>query len=69
MNYLFHIDDLSDDMDNTGTAGTADDIMTALYHPSMYSPKTRVGRMTSEYVLCQLLGEFILINLAAIGNA
>lgn len=48
MNYLFHLDDLSDDMDNRGTTFVADDIMNTLYHPNSYAPKLRVGRMTEE---------------------
>ena len=52
MNYLFHIDDLSDDMDKVGTAGIGNEVMNTLYHPYSYQPTTRLGRMTAEYVLC-----------------
>jgi Terpene synthase family 2, C-terminal metal binding len=49
MNYLFHIDDLSDDMDNLGTVGIGNEVMNTLYHPNHYQPTTRLGRMTAEY--------------------
>ena len=51
MNYLFHIDDLSDDMNKIGTTGIADDVMDTLDNSNSYQPKTLLGRMTAEYVL------------------
>jgi hypothetical protein len=48
MNYLFHLDDLSDDMDNEGTSSTGDEVMNTLYHPDTYNPQTRVGKLTRE---------------------
>ena len=51
MNYIFHIDDLSDDMNKTGTTGIASEVMNTLNNPSSYQPTTRIGRMTAEYVL------------------
>ncbi|KAJ8487526.1 hypothetical protein ONZ45_g9641 [Pleurotus djamor] len=48
MNYLFHLDNLSDDMDNRGTKSTADVVLNALYNPEMRQTK-RVGKMTKDY--------------------
>ncbi|KAF4583483.1 Sesquiterpene synthase 2 [Pleurotus pulmonarius] len=48
MNYLFHLDNLSDDMDNRGTKSTADVVLNALYNPKMHQTK-RVGKMTKDY--------------------
>jgi hypothetical protein len=47
MNYLFHLDDLSDDMDCRSTRSIADSVLNALYHPRK-TGKSRVGRMTTE---------------------
>jgi hypothetical protein len=47
---LFNLDNLSDDMDMTGTQTTADVVMNSLYHPNTYHTSSRVGRMTKEYV-------------------
>jgi len=49
MNYLFHVDDLSDDMDKVGTAGIGNEVMNTLYHPYSWQPSTRLGRMTADY--------------------
>jgi hypothetical protein len=46
---LFNLDNLSDDMDMTGTQTTADVVMNSLYHPNTYRTSSRVGRMTKEY--------------------
>ena len=44
----FHLDNLSDDMDNRGTSTTADIAMNALYFPEKYQTPARVGKMTRE---------------------
>jgi hypothetical protein len=50
MNFLFHIDDLSDDMDNKGASGIADEVMTALYHPTAFQESARrLGKITRRY--------------------
>ncbi|CAL1699466.1 unnamed protein product [Somion occarium] len=49
MNWLFHLDNISDDMNDYGTSRTAVDIMNALYHPHTYSPVSPEGRMTQDY--------------------
>lgn len=51
MNYLFHLDNISDEMDHCGTLGTAIKVMDPLYHPESSRPTSRVGKMTKEYVL------------------
>jgi hypothetical protein len=50
LTYLFHLDNLSDDMDNRGTRATADVVLDSLYHPHTYRSPARVGRMAREYV-------------------
>lgn len=47
LTYLFHLDNLSDDMDKSGTVTTADVVMNSLYHPGQYQP-SRIGKMTRE---------------------
>ncbi|KAG2008219.1 terpene synthase [Coprinopsis cinerea AmutBmut pab1-1] len=49
LTYLFHIDNLSDDMDNRGTWSTANEVLNSLYHPYTYHGQARVGRMTRDY--------------------
>ncbi|KAJ3712723.1 isoprenoid synthase domain-containing protein [Lentinula raphanica] len=48
LTYLFHLDNLSDDMDNHGTMTTADVVMNSLYHPGKYQ-SPRIGKMTRDY--------------------
>jgi hypothetical protein len=48
MNYLFHLDDLSDDMDIHGTKSIADVVMNSLYHPHTTNDSSRLGKMTRE---------------------
>jgi hypothetical protein len=48
LTYLFHLDNLSDDMTNSGTTTTADVVMNTLYHPDSYRTSARVGKMTKE---------------------
>ena len=50
MNYLFHLDNLSDDMDKRGTQATADVVLNSLYHPNTWKSPARVGKMTREWV-------------------
>lgn len=49
MNWLFHLDNISDDMTDRGTVRTAVDIMNTLYHPYSYRPLSRVGKLTNDY--------------------
>lgn len=55
MNWLFHLDNISDDMNENGTSRTAVDIMNTLYHPYSYSPVSPEGKLTQEYVLNTLI--------------
>jgi hypothetical protein len=48
LTYLFHLDNLSDDMDNRGTRSTADVVLNSLYHPHTDRSPARVGKMTRE---------------------
>jgi len=48
MNYLFHLDDLSDDMTHLGTRSVANDVMNSLYCPETYESNTRVATLTRE---------------------
>lgn len=50
LTYLFHLDNLSDDMDNRGTHTTADEVLNSLYHPHTWHSSARVGKMAREYV-------------------
>ncbi|KAF7967010.1 hypothetical protein HWV62_36229 [Athelia sp. TMB] len=49
MNYLFHFDNLSDDMDKNGTQTTADVVMNSLHHPHSYRSSARLSGMTQDY--------------------
>ena len=62
MNYLFHLDNISDDMDTRGTRNTADIVMETLRqpsgHPGSYtgsSADTRLTKMTREQVIIYVL--------------
>ena len=50
LTYLFHLDNLSDDMDNRGTRSVADEVLNSLYHPHTWRSPTRVGKMARESV-------------------
>lgn len=45
---LFHLDNLSDDMDRTSTQTIADVVLNSLYHPTSYHSSSRVSCMTKE---------------------
>ncbi|KAL6306394.1 isoprenoid synthase domain-containing protein [Sparassis latifolia] len=49
MNYLFHLDNISDEMNDRGTSNTAVQVLDALYHPNLPRPPSRVGIMTRDY--------------------
>ncbi|PCH35247.1 terpenoid synthase [Wolfiporia cocos MD-104 SS10] len=49
MNYLFHLDNISDEMNDEGTMGTAAQVLNVLYHPQSSRPNSRVGKMTKDY--------------------
>ncbi|CCM03258.1 uncharacterized protein FIBRA_05385 [Fibroporia radiculosa] len=49
MNYLFHLDNISDEMNDRGTLGTANTVLNTLYNPHTSRPDSRVGKMTRDY--------------------
>nr|BBH51502.1 putative sesquiterpene synthase [Clitopilus sp.] len=49
LTYLFHLDNLSDDMDNRGTHTVGNVVMNSLYHPHTYNEPERVGKMARDY--------------------
>ncbi|KIK52964.1 hypothetical protein GYMLUDRAFT_179557 [Collybiopsis luxurians FD-317 M1] len=50
LTYLFHVDDLTDKMDNNGTRGTAEQIMDAFRDPSntLQNDQFLIGRMSAD---------------------
>ncbi|KAF8800611.1 terpenoid synthase [Phlegmacium glaucopus] len=49
LTYLFHLDNLSDDMDNRGTRSVADEVLNSLYHPHTWRSPAKVGKMARDY--------------------
>ncbi|EIW78546.1 terpenoid synthase [Coniophora puteana RWD-64-598 SS2] len=49
MNYLFHLDNLSDDMDIRGTQQVSDVVINSLYHPYTFYAPARLNRMTKDF--------------------
>lgn len=49
MNWLFHLDDLSDDMDDRSTVTIANEVMTTYRHHNTHDPKTHVGKLTKRF--------------------
>jgi len=47
--WLFHLDDLSDDMDDKSTDAIANEVMTTYHQPHTYDPKTYVGKLTKRF--------------------
>ena len=50
LNWLFHLDNLSDDMDNRSITEVANVVMNSLHHPYTFRSNARLSRMTREYV-------------------
>ncbi|TDL18758.1 terpenoid synthase [Rickenella mellea] len=48
LTYLFHLDNISDCMDDEGANRTADVVMNSLYHSRTYHTSSRVGKMTKD---------------------
>lgn len=61
INYLFHLDNISDCMDERGTNRTAEVVMGVLRSPKKYKTSTRIGRMTRE---CVFLDTFLSFGLS-----
>jgi hypothetical protein len=49
LTYLFHLDNLSDDMDDRGTLSVGNEVLNSLYHPYTWRSSARVGKMAREY--------------------
>ncbi|KAF8137232.1 isoprenoid synthase domain-containing protein [Boletus edulis] len=48
-NYLFHLDNLSDDMDDRGIDNVANVVMNTIHHPHTYHSSARLNRMTKDF--------------------
>ena len=46
MNYLFHLDNICDEMDDRSTVSTATEVLGALRDPHGFRPASAVGRLT-----------------------
>ena len=49
MNWVFHLDDLSDDMDDKSADAIGNEVMSTYHQPHTYGPKTRVGKLTKRF--------------------
>ncbi|KAG6335506.1 hypothetical protein ID866_3578 [Astraeus odoratus] len=49
LNWLFHLDNLSDDMDNRSITEVANVVMNSLYHPYTFRSHSRLSRMTKDF--------------------
>ena len=49
MVWFFHLDDLSDDMDDKSTIKIENEVMTTYHQPYTYDPKTHVGKLTKWF--------------------
>lgn len=49
LNWLFHLDNLSDDMGNRSITEVANVVMNSLHHPYTYHSNVRLGRMTRSF--------------------
>ena len=50
MNWLFHLDDISDDMDDRSTVTIAEEVMNTYNHADTHDPKSHVGKLTKRFV-------------------
>jgi len=48
--WLFHLDDLSDEMDDKSTVAIRDEIMNTFNQPHTHDPKTYAGKLTKRFV-------------------
>ncbi|KAG9313621.1 isoprenoid synthase domain-containing protein [Chiua virens] len=49
LNWLFHLDNLSDDMTDRGLDEVANLVMNSMYHPHTYRSPARLNRMTTDF--------------------
>jgi len=54
MIWYFHLDDLSDDMNDKSTVAIRDEVMTTYHQPHTYDPRTHVGKLTKWFVPSRL---------------
>ena len=66
LTYLFHLDNLSDDMDDRGTLSVGNEVLNSLYHPYTWRSSARVGKMAREYVSFFLASCRTLTDISAI---
>jgi hypothetical protein len=50
INWLWHLDDLSDNMDAKDTVAIKDEIVNTYLNPDTFNPKTLVGDLTKRFV-------------------
>ena len=51
LNWLFHLDDLSDDMDDKNTDAIGNEVMTTYRQPNAYDPRSHVGKLAKRFAL------------------
>ena len=51
MNWLFHLDDLSDDMDDGNAEAIGNEVMATYYLLDAYNPKSHVGKLAKRFAL------------------
>ncbi|EIN08495.1 terpenoid synthase [Punctularia strigosozonata HHB-11173 SS5] len=51
MNWLFHYDNLTDDMDQAGARNAGDIVMDTMLHPDTYISDSRIGKLTRSFWL------------------
>ncbi|KAF8438994.1 isoprenoid synthase domain-containing protein [Boletus edulis BED1] len=49
LNWFFHLDNLSDDMDDRGIDNVANIVMNTIHHPHTYRCSVRLNRMTKDF--------------------
>lgn len=50
VNWLWHLDDLSDDMDDRSIIAIGNEVMSTYYRPGTYGPKSHVGKLAKRFV-------------------
>ena len=48
MNWVFHLDDISDDMDDKGADAIGDEVMTTYREPNVHDPRSHVGKLAKR---------------------
>ena len=49
LNWLFHLDDLSDDMDDRNMDAIGNEVLTACRQPDAHDPKSHVGKLAKRF--------------------